>query len=69
MNPFDIRVPCINIAKSGILFEQYRMALYGDKYYIKVRNDDAIKCNRIFFILCNKGSIVWIDYIYVKDVF
>ena len=27
LNPFDIRVPYINIAKSELLFEQYRMAL------------------------------------------
>ena len=49
MNPFDIGVPCIKIAGSRVLFEQYRMALNQDKYNIEVRNDDAIKHNRIFF--------------------
>ena len=47
-NPFDIRVPCINISKSALLFEQYRMALNWDKYDIEVQNDDAIKRNQIF---------------------
>ena len=45
MNPFDIRVPCIKIANSELLFEQYRMALNRDKYDIEVRNYDAIKRN------------------------
>ena len=42
MNPFDIRVPCIKIANSELLFEKYRMALNLDKYDIEVQNDDAI---------------------------
>ena len=45
MNPFDIGKPCIMIAKSEVLFEQYRMALKRDKYDIEVRYDDAIKRN------------------------
>ena len=49
MNPFDIRVPCTDIAKSEILFEQYRMDLNWNKYDIEVQNDDAINRNRIFF--------------------
>ena len=49
MNPFDISKPFIKISKSELLFEQYRMALKRDKYDIEVRDDDAIKCNRIFF--------------------
>ena len=36
MNLFDIHVPCINIAKRELLFEQYIMAVYRDKYYIEV---------------------------------
>ena len=48
-NPFDIRVPCTNIAKSELLFEQYIMALNRKKYDIEVRNDDAIKRNQILF--------------------
>ena len=36
INPFDIRVPCINIATSELLFEQYRMALNLEKYEIEV---------------------------------
>ena len=49
INLFDIRVTCIKISNSELLFEQYRMALNQDKYYIEVRNDDAIKRSRIFF--------------------
>ena len=49
MNTFYIRVTCINIEKSELSFEQYRMALNWDKYDIEVRNDDAIKRNQIFF--------------------
>ena len=32
-----------------MLFEQYTMDLNQEKYDIEVRNDDAIKCNRILF--------------------
>ena len=49
MNPFDIQVPCIKIAKSELLFEQYIIAISWGKYDIKVRKDDAIKRNRILF--------------------
>ena len=69
INPFDIRIPCINIAESELLFEQYRMALNQDKYDIEVQNYDAIKRNRIFLISCNKRSIVWMDCIYMKKSF
>ena len=49
MNPFDIRVPCIRMAKSELLFEQYIMAINWVKYDIEVQNDDAIKRNQILF--------------------
>ena len=49
MNPFDIGVPCINIERIELLFEQYRMALNWDKYCIDIRNDDVIKRNQILF--------------------
>ena len=68
MNPFDIS-NCINIAKSYLFFEQYIMALNQDKYDIEVRDDDAIKRDRIFFISCNERSIVWMDYIRIKHLF
>ena len=48
MNPFDIGKPCIQIAKSELLFEQYRMAHKRDKYEIEVRDDDAIKRSGFF---------------------
>ena len=48
MNAFDIGKPCINIAISEVLFEQYRMALIRDKYDIDVWNYDAIERNQIF---------------------
>ena len=49
MNPFDIRVPRIMIAKRELLFEQYIMALNPEKYDIEIRYDDAIRRNRILF--------------------
>ena len=48
-NPIGIDQPCINIAKSELLFEKYRMALKRDKYAIEIKKDDAIKRNRTFF--------------------
>ena len=58
MNQFYISKPCINIAKSEVLFEQYIMSLKRDKYDIEVQDYDAIKCNRIFLISCHERSIV-----------
>ena len=49
MNPFDIGKPCIEIASSEVLFEQYIQAFNRDKYDIGVQNDDAIKHNQILF--------------------
>ena len=49
MNSFDIIKPCIKVARSEVLFEQYRMPLNRYKYDIEVQNDDAIKRNRILF--------------------
>ena len=49
MKPFDIRLPCIKITKSELLFDQYRMALNQIKYDIEVRNYDAIKHNQMLF--------------------
>ena len=48
-NPIVIDKPCINIEKSELLFEIYRMAHKRDKYAIEIQKDDAIKRNRIFF--------------------
>ena len=46
---FEIGKPCIKIARSEVLFEQYRMDIKRDKCEIEVRNDYAIKRNQIFF--------------------
>ena len=46
---FDIGVPCIKIADSELLFEQYIMALNQDRYDIEVQNDVTIKRNQILF--------------------
>ena len=64
MNPFDIRVQCINIENSELLFEQCRMALNQHKYNIEVRNDDAIKRNQIiiWFRVTNVQSSGWIIF-------
>ena len=56
MNIFDICVPCNNIAKTELIFEHYRMAINLDKYDIDVRNDNAIKRNRIFFEFIQRTS-------------
>ena len=66
MCPFDIRVPFINVAKSELLFEQYRMALNGDKYDIEVRNDYAIKSNRIFCDIVQQ-TFNRIDILYLRE--
>ena len=49
MNPFEIGKPFIIITSTELLFEKYRMALKREKYDIEVQNDDAIKCNQIWF--------------------
>ena len=67
INPFDIRVPCINIAKSALLFKQYRMALNQDKYDIEVRNDDAIRRNQIFFEFVQR-TFNPLDGLYLSEI-
>ena len=49
INPIGIDKPCINIAKSELFFEKYRMALRRDKDAIEIQKDDAIKRNQIYF--------------------
>ena len=49
MNPFDISEPCIKIARSEVLLEQYIMAINQDKYDIEVRNYYVINLKQIFF--------------------
>ena len=44
-NPINIIKPCINISNNDLLFKQDTMGLKRDKYYIEVRDDDAIKRN------------------------
>ena len=67
MNLFDICVPCINITKSELLFEQYIMALNWYKYDIEVRNDDAIKRNRILFDLMQR-TFNHMDGLYLCEI-
>ena len=66
MNPFNIGKPCIKIANSELLFEQYRTALNRDKYEIEVRNDDAIKHNRIFFDFMQQ-TFNCLDGLYLRE--
>ena len=66
MNPFDIRVPCIMIAKSELLFEQYIMTLNPYKYDIEIRDDDAIKRNQIFFDFIQQ-TFNHLDGLYLND--
>ena len=66
MNPFYIRVPCINITKSNLLFEQYIMALNQDIYDIEVQNDDAIKRNQIFFVFVQR-TFNSLDGIFLRE--
>ena len=51
MNTFDISKTCIDIAKSEVFFQSYRMALNRYKYDIEVQYDGAIKRNKIYFDL------------------
>ena len=67
-NLFDIRVPCINIANSEPLFEQYKMALNWYKYKIEVLNDDAIKRNGIFFDFMQR-TFNHLDGLYLRDIY
>ena len=48
-NQIGIDKPCINIAKSELLFVKYRMALNRDKDAIEFQKDDAINRIQIFF--------------------
>ena len=66
VNPFDIRVPCINIADSELLFEQYIMAPNRDKYDLEIRNYDAIKHNRILFDFM-KRAFNCLDGLYLRE--
>ena len=66
MNPFDIGVPCVNIEKSELLFEQYRMALNWYKYDIEVQNYDAINRNRILFDFMQR-KFKYLDGLYSRE--
>ena len=68
MNPFDIGKPCIKIARSEMLFEQYIMALNRGNYDIEVRNYDAIKRNRIFFDFIQR-TFNRLDGLYIYENF
>ena len=68
MNLFGIHEPIIKIAKSELIFEQYRMALNPGKYDIEFQNDDAIKRNRLFFYLMQK-MLNWLDGFYSRERF
>ena len=65
-NPFDIGKTCINIEKSGLLFEKYRMDLNQDKYDIEVSDDYAIKHNQIFFDLMQR-KFNFLDGLYIHE--
>ena len=67
MNQFFIRVPCINIENSEVLFEQYRMALNREKYDIEVRNDDAMKRNQILFYFMQQ-TFNRLDGLYLHEI-
>ena len=59
MNPFNIGVPCINIARSKVLFEQ-------KKYDVGVQNYDAIKRDQIFFDFM-KWTFNPLDGLYIHE--
>ena len=67
MNPFDIRVPCIDIAKSELLFEKYKMAPNLEKYDIEVQNDDTIKRNWAFFDFVQR-TFNRLDGLYLREI-
>ena len=64
---FDIRVPCIKIEMSELLFEKYRMDLNQDKNDIEVRNDDAIKRNQILSDLTQQ-TLNRMDGLYLREI-
>ena len=66
MNPFGTHEPCIKIAKSEVLFEQYIMALNRETYDIEVRNDYAIKRKRIFFHFMQQ-TFNRLDELYLRE--
>ena len=49
MNPLGIKQPRLTIAKTEVLFEQYRIALKRDKDAIDIEGGYAINSNRLFF--------------------
>ena len=56
------------IAKSELLFEQYRMALIREKYDIDVRDDDAIKREQIFFDFIQQ-TFSFMDRLYIDEIY
>ena len=66
INPIRIDQPCINISKSEVFFEKYRMALKRDKYAIEIQKDDAIKSKNIFFDFMLR-IFNYINELYVKE--
>ena len=67
-NSFYVGKPCINIAKSEVLFEIYIMALNWDKSDIEVRDYDAIKRNQTFFDIIQR-KFNFLDELYMHDKF
>ena len=67
MNPFYIGKPCIKIANSEVLIEQYIMALKRDKYYIEVQNDDAVKRNQKSFDFMQR-TVNRLDGLYLREI-
>ena len=66
-NLFDIRVPCIKIAKSEPLFEQYIMDLNQYKYDIEVLNDNTIKHNqRLYDFMQQRFNRL--DELYLREI-
>ena len=49
MSPLGIKQPCIMIANTELLFEQYIISLKRDKDAIDIEEEDEIKRNRFFF--------------------
>ena len=66
MNPFEIGKKCNIIARRELSFEQYRMAFKQEKYDIEVKNDDAIKRNRIFFDFMQQ-TFNFLDGLYLHE--
>ena len=69
LNQFDIGVTYINMARSEVSFEQYRMVLNWENMTLRFEMMMKWIVTEYSLISCNERSIVWMDYINMKNIF